>query len=90
MEVDKIKEALRRTVDPSQTQDANAYLESVPQTRLKVPLTCARALTGQVQKIIGFAPMLLQVVMDEGVEIAVRQAGVIYLKVHPLQCQLLS
>lgn len=34
----------------------------------------------QVHKIIGFAPLLLQVVMNNATEMPVRQAGVIYLK----------
>lgn len=33
-----------------------------------------------VHKIIGFAPILLQVVMEESIDMPVRQAGVIYLK----------
>ena len=61
MERAKVAEALKRTVDPLKTKDANAFLDSV-------------------QKIIGFGPMVLEVVMNEGEEVAVRQAGVIYLK----------
>ncbi|XP_052799947.1 importin-7-like isoform X2 [Mya arenaria] len=33
-----------------------------------------------VHKIIGFAPILLQVVMEESIDMPVRQAGVVYLK----------
>lgn len=34
----------------------------------------------QIQKIIGFVPSLLQIVMQNDLELPVRQAGVIYLK----------
>lgn len=34
----------------------------------------------QIHKIIGFIPTLLQIVMQNDVDLAVRQAGVIYLK----------
>lgn len=34
----------------------------------------------QIHKIIGFAPMMLQVVMSNDIAIPVRQAGIIYLK----------
>ena len=35
---------------------------------------------GQMQKIIGFTPLVLQIVMDSAVDLPSRQAGVILLK----------
>lgn len=61
MEVGKLVEVLRATLDPNQREQAEQQLS-------------------EVHKIIGFAPVLLQVVMAEQVDMPVRQAGVIYLK----------
>ncbi|BFZ04143.1 hypothetical protein BsWGS_07182 [Bradybaena similaris] len=61
MEVTKLIEVLRATLDPNQREEAEHQLT-------------------EVHKIIGFAPVLLQVVMSDQVDMPVRQAGVIYLK----------
>ncbi|XP_005102563.1 importin-7 isoform X2 [Aplysia californica] len=61
MEVTKLVEVLRATLDPNQREQAEQQLT-------------------EVHKIIGFAPVLLQVVMADQVDMPVRQAGVIYLK----------
>ncbi|XP_059170655.1 importin-7-like [Physella acuta] len=61
MEVGKLVEVLRATLDPNQREQAEQQLT-------------------EVHKIIGFAPILLQVVMTDQVDMPVRQAGVIYLK----------
>ncbi|KAL5007680.1 hypothetical protein ScPMuIL_016486 [Solemya velum] len=61
MDVGKLVEVLRATLDPNQREAAEAQLQ-------------------EVHKIIGFAPILLQVVMTDQLDMPVRQAGVIYLK----------
>ncbi|XP_060535459.1 importin-7 [Cylas formicarius] len=61
MEIRKVIELLRATIDPNQRQQAENQL-------------------GQIHKIIGFAPSLLQVVMMADCDMPVRQAGAIYLK----------
>lgn len=61
MEVAKLIEVLRATLDPNQREQAEQQLT-------------------EVHKIIGFAPVLLQVVMTGEIDMPVRQAGVIYLK----------
>ncbi|KAK7477196.1 hypothetical protein BaRGS_00031581 [Batillaria attramentaria] len=61
MDVNKLVEVLRATLDPSQREEAEKQLS-------------------EVHKIIGFAPVLLQVVMTDQVDMPVRQAGIIYLK----------
>jgi len=61
MDVAKLVETLRSTLDPNQREQAEQQLT-------------------EVHKIIGFAPVLLQVVMSDAVDMPVRQAGVIYLK----------
>lgn len=80
MEVRKLTELLRATIDPNQRQQAETQLE-------QVWLTCAFGLETsltlfilQIHKIIGFAPSLLSVVMMADCEMPVRQAGAIYLK----------
>lgn len=43
-------------------------------------MTIIIPLSLQIHKIIGFVPSLLQIVMQNDIDTAVRQAGVIYLK----------
>ncbi|XP_071104621.1 importin-7-like [Haliotis cracherodii] len=61
MDVGKLVEVLRATLDPERRENAEQQLT-------------------EVHKIIGFGPVLLQVVMMEQIDMPVRQAGVIYLK----------
>ncbi|OWF54942.1 importin-7-like [Mizuhopecten yessoensis] len=61
MDVGKLVEVLRATLDPNQREQAEEQLH-------------------EVHKIIGFTPILLQVVMSEQLDMPVRQAGVVYLK----------
>ncbi|KAK7098741.1 importin-7-like [Littorina saxatilis] len=61
MDVAKLVDVLRATLDPNLREEAEKQLT-------------------EVHKIIGFAPVLLQVVMTDQIDMPVRQAGVIYLK----------
>ncbi|XP_041366189.1 importin-7-like [Gigantopelta aegis] len=61
MDVNKLVEVLKATLDPEQRETAEQHLS-------------------EVHKIIGFAPIILQLVMAEQVDMPVRQAGIIYLK----------
>ncbi|XP_064603784.1 importin-7-like [Liolophura sinensis] len=61
MDVQKLADVLKATLDPNQREQAEQHLH-------------------EVHKIVGFAPILLHVVMSEQFEMPVRQAGVIYLK----------
>lgn len=61
-------------MDPSKLVDVlRATLEPSQREEAEKQLT-------EVHKIIGFAPVLLQVVMTDQIDMPVRQAGVIYLK----------
>ncbi|XP_076472209.1 importin-7-like [Babylonia areolata] len=61
MDVAKLVEILRATLDPNHREEAEKQLT-------------------EIHKIIGFGPVLLQVVMADQIDMPVRQAGVIYLK----------
>ncbi|XP_013398069.1 importin-7 [Lingula anatina] len=61
MDVNKLVDVLRATLDPTQREQAEQQLN-------------------EVHKIIGFAPILLQVVMSDQLDMPVKQAGAIYLK----------
>jgi len=60
--------------------DINQLVEVLRATLQPDQREQAEAQLNEVHKIIGFAPILLQVVMAEQVDMPVRQAGVIYLK----------
>jgi hypothetical protein len=89
MDIRKINELLRATIDPNQRQQAE---EQLTQARAHVAhhifdshsssllyhsslINNCVLLLFQVHKIIGFAPSLLQVVMSNEIEMPVRQAG---------------
>lgn len=95
MEIRKLIDLLRATIDPNQRQQAEAQLDQVrktcarfaacfippfPSPRIPDLTELLTPLLLQIHKIIGFAPSLLQVVILADCDMPVRQAGAIYLK----------